>query len=642
MLKYLIFKVFCLNRCVGYAKVSHYIECVMSVTPIISLRSIHVQFGLNVLFKDVTLNIYPRDRITLVGRNGSGKTTLFKTLMDQIEPDSGEVFIQPGTKIGYLPQNLTWREGQTALERVLEGVDQALEPDKDLTYIAKAMLDKFGASPDLVLDQASGGERRRVALAYAFASNPDVILMDEPTNHLDIATIEFLEKEFQAFAGAIVVISHDRAFLTQVSSKTWWLDRKGIKELGKGFGEFDAWSTDLLEQEEKALDRMDKKLDQETAWLHRGVTARRKRNQGRLARLHSLRAQRAAVLSGTKKANMTANEDETSGRLVIEVKSASKSFARADGSETTILKPFSTKIMRGDRIGIFGPNGCGKSTLVQLLLKKLAPTKGVVRLGTNVSVGYFEQNHHDLKDKETLWSTLCPNGGDHLLVGGRHRHVVAYLKDFLFDMDQIKSPVGSLSGGERNRLALARILANNTNILVLDEPTNDLDSDTLDLLVDILSDYDGTLIVVSHDRDFLDRLVTSTISILPGGEVMEFAGGYSDFMWQLQNGEKNFSAGHKPNDAKPKSKPKVEPITASPKKFGFKQQHALKELGLKLEAVKAEIETCEDVLADATLFQTDAEKFHAVSTRLEHLQTELLETEEAWLELELLREEVGL
>lgn len=611
----------------------------MSSTPVISFRNISVQFGLNVLFKDVTLNVYPRDRIALIGRNGSGKTTLFKTLMGLIEPDSGEVFMEPGIKVGYLPQNLTWEQGETALDKVLGGVDQTLEPEKDLTYIAKSMLDRFGVSADLVLDNASGGERRRVALAYAFASNPDVILMDEPTNHLDIATIEFLEKEFQSFKGAIVVISHDRAFLTSVSSKTWWLDRKNIKELTKGFGHFETWSTDLLEQEEKALARMDKKLDQETAWLHKGVTARRKRNQGRLARLHQLRAQRAAVLSGTKKVNMTASEDETSGRLVIEVKSASKSFS-TDAGEKTILKPFSTKIMRGDRIGIFGPNGCGKSTLVQLLLKKTAPSKGNVRLGTNLSVGYFEQNHHDLKDKETLWSTLCPHGGDHLLVGGRHRHVVAYLKDFLFDIDQVRSPVGSLSGGEKNRLALSRILAQNTNILVLDEPTNDLDSDTLDLLVDILSDYDGTLIVVSHDRDFLDRLVTSTISILPGGEVMEFAGGYSDFMWQLQNGEKNFLLNHKQEQKKSKPKPKMDKEPTAPKKFGFKQQHALKELGNKIEVLKLNIKACEYTLEDPNLFKTNAEKFHGTSSRLESLQGELLDAEEQWLELELLREEV--
>ena len=609
----------------------------MSETPLISLRNIHVQFGLKVLFHDVTLNVYPKDRIALVGRNGSGKTTLFKTLMNQTELDEGEIFIQPGTKIGYLPQKVDWKPGQTALEFVLTGIQHNSE--KDMTYQAKAMLDKFQANADWLFEATSGGERRRVALAYAFASDPDVLLMDEPTNHLDIQLIEFLEKEFESFRGAIVVISHDRAFLKDVSRKTWWLDRKAIKELGRGYGDFEAWSTELLENEEKALERMDKKLDQELYWLHRGVTARRKRNQGRLSRLHQLRAQRAAVLTGVKKINVTASQEETSGRLVIEVKNASKCFQDAVGNERQIIKPFSTKILRGDRIGIFGPNGSGKSTLVQVLLKKLFPTKGVVRLGTNLSVGYFEQNHHDLSDKETLWTTLCPNGGDHLLVGGCHRHVVAYLKDFLFDVDQIKSPVGSLSGGEKNRLALSRILAQNTNILVLDEPTNDLDSDTLDLLVDILSDYEGTLIVVSHDRGFLDRLVTSTISILPGGEYVEFAGGYSDFVWQLQNGEKDFSkilAAPKKVAAKPKGSSTVETVV---RKFGFKQQHRLKEVSSMIDALKVEIERYEDELSDAALFQVNPERFNRFTDELSHAQTRLLEAEEEWLALELLREE---
>lgn len=609
----------------------------MSDTPVISLRNIHVQFGLKVLFHDVTLNVYPKDRIALVGRNGSGKTTLFKTLMGQVELDNGDIFIQPGIRIGYLPQQLQWHTGQNALDIVMSGIHPMLEPDKDLTYLAKAMLDKFQAHPDWIMDHTSGGERRRVALAYALASNPDVLLMDEPTNHLDIAMIEFLEKEFISFPGAIVVISHDRTFLKQVSTKTWWLDRRSINVLNKGFNEFDRWSTELLDQEEKALERLDKKLDQELYWLHRGVTARRKRNQGRLARLHQLRAQRSAVLSGVKTINVTASQEETSGRLVIEAKSLSKSYVSKDGTERQIIRPFSTKILRGDRIGIFGPNGSGKSTLVQLLLKKIPPTKGSVRLGTNLSIGYFEQNHHDLKEKETLWTTLCPNGGDHLMVGEKHRHVVAYLKDFLFDIDQIKSPVSSLSGGERNMLALSRILAQNSNILVLDEPTNDLDSDTLDLLVDILSDYNGTLIVVSHDRDFLDRLVTSTISILPNGEVIELAGGYSDFMWQMANGEKNFlQAAASPK--KTPSKKQKPPEESVPKTFGFKQQHELKTLTTTIDTLKQELERCEFAVSDPNLFQDNPERFEQLTLALEHLKTQLMEAEDRWLELELLRE----
>lgn len=609
----------------------------MSETPIIGLRDVHVHFGLKILFDGVTLNIYPRDRICLVGRNGAGKTTLFKTIMGLLEPDEGEFFKQPGIKVGYLPQKVEWDNTLSALELLMQEFPEDSETDQ--TFLAKKMLDRFGAKPEWRFESTSGGERRRVALAKAFLSNPEVLLMDEPTNHLDIQMIEFLEKEFADFPGAMVVISHDRAFLKSISHKTWWLDRRTIKEMDRGYEQFEQWSTDLLEQEEKIIEKMDKKLDQELYWLQRGVTARRKRNQGRLARLNQLRAQRASVLSGAKKINVIANQDDTSSRLVIEVKSATKSYPQPDGSDRLILKPFSTKILKGDRIGIFGPNGSGKSTLVQMLLKKIDATKGSVRLGDTFSVGYFEQNEHGLDPKETLWSTLCPSGGDHLMVGKHYRHVVAYLKDFLFDYDQIKSPVGSLSGGERNRLALAKILAQNTNILVLDEPTNDLDSDTLDLLVDILSDYDGTLIVVSHDRDFLDRLVTSTISVLPGGDVLEFAGGYSDFVWQLANGEKNFLIKPQPVKKAAASKPSVIASESVPRKFGFKQQHALKELSQKIEALQDKIDTCEVILSDASLFQQDPDAFHKNSVLLEQYQAELVETEEAWLELELIRED---
>lgn len=613
----------------------------MNQPPVITFRDAYVRFGDKELFKDLSVDIYERDRICLIGRNGSGKTTLFKAIIENLELDGGEKFVQPNTTIHLLSQSFDDDLNQTALNYVINALKNT---DEDLTYKAKQWLDKFGSPYDLVLANASGGELRRVVLAKAFAIEADVLLMDEPTNHLDITTIDLLEKEVSKYPGAIVLISHDRRFLKNVSSKTWWLDKKTILENKKGYEDFETWTSGLLDFETKQIERMDKRLLEETEWLHKGVTARRKRNQGRLARLYELRAQRASVLSGTQKVVMSASREELGGKLVIEAHNISKTFTNPNGGERTIINNFSTKILRGDRIGIFGANGSGKSTLVRLLLKNgLEPDKGRVKIGAQLSIGYFEQDRTSLNSKQTLWDYLCPNGGDHLWVQDRHRHVVAYLKDFLFDPSQARTPIGSLSGGEKNRLALAKILAIKNNVLVLDEPTNDLDVETLDLLVDMLSDYEGTLIVVSHDRDFLDRLVTSTISIDPDGTVIEYAGGYSDFVWQRANGEKPLhsfkNAPQKPSKNDQKTAKSDQKTQISKRKFGFKQQHELKDLTTEIASLTAQKKDIEIKLQDASLYAKDPEHFSHLSSLLEQINDDLPKAEERWLELSMLKEE---
>lgn len=613
----------------------------MNQPPIVTFRDASIRFGDKELFNNLSIDIYERDRICLVGRNGSGKTTLFKAIMENIELDAGEKFVQPNTSVHLLSQNFDDELNQTALNYVSKALKDS---EVDLTFKAKQWLDKFGAPYDLILSNASGGELRRVVLAKAFAIEAEVMLMDEPTNHLDITTIDLLEKEVSKYPGAIVLISHDRRFLKNVSSKTWWLDKKTIQENKKGYDDFETWTSGLMDLEAKQIERMDKKLLQETEWLHKGVTARRKRNQGRLARLYELRAQRASVLSGTQKVVMNASRDELGGKLVIEAHHIYKSFISPNGKERTIINNFSTKILRGDRIGIFGANGSGKSTLVKLLLKNgLEPDKGRVKIGTQLSIGYFEQDRANLNPKQTLWDYLCPNGGDHLWVQDRYRHVVAYLKDFLFDPSQARTPIGSLSGGEKNRLALAKILAVKNNVLVLDEPTNDLDVETLDLLVDMLSDYEGTLIVVSHDRDFLDRLVTSTISIDSDGTVVEYAGGYSDFVWQRANGVKQLHDFTKDPQKSTKSDKKTgkgdTKAEASKRKFGFKQQHELKDLTLEIESLTKQKKDIELKLEDANLYVKDPEHFSHLSSLLEQVNEDLPKAEERWLELSMLKEE---
>ena len=592
----------------------------MADPPIVKLSDIALRLGDNELFDGVDMQLGRGERAVLVGRNGSGKSTLMRLIAGEIEPDDGELFIQPGTRIAYLAQDPPFPPGET----VLDFVRRSGRPDHE----CEAALSRLDLAPDRMSESLSGGERRRAGLARALAGTPDVLLLDEPTNHLDLATIEALERELAAYPGALLMVSHDRAFLARVGNRVFWLDRRKVRRLDKGFAHFDSWQEEVTAAEVRAAEKLDTQLAAEARWLHRGVTARRRRNQGRLRRLEEMRAFRATLLGRKSAGKMQAEDGEIKSRIVIDAKDLGKWFGGR-----AIVHGFSTRILRGDRIGIIGPNGAGKTTLLRLLAGDLAPDSGRVRVARQLNVAYFDQHREALDRDATLWQTLCPEGGDSVWVHGRPRHVVAYLKDFLFDPKQAKSPVSSLSGGERNRLMLAKILARKSELLILDEPTNDLDMDTLDHLEDLLTDYPGTLLIVSHDRDFLDKIVTSTIALEGDGTAIEYAGGYSDYLKQ-----------RKPR-AQPAAEPAVKPAAAprekrakAPTKLSYKEQRTLDLLPERIEDLTAEIVALELALDDADLYARDPQGFETKTERLAAARAELDAAETEWLELEAKRE----
>jgi ATP-binding cassette subfamily F protein uup len=600
--------------------------------PVLSLRDVSLDLGDKVLFSGVDLAVGAGDRLCLVGRNGSGKSTLLQMLAGQRDPDHGERFAQTGTRVAYLPQEPDFTAYATVFDAVAAAVPA---PEGAPDHQIDRMLDSVYLATDADPATLSGGEQRRLGLARALVGAPDVLLLDEPTNHLDIAAIEWLESTLQDFKGAFVIVSHDRRFLADLTRATLWLDRGRLRRLDKGFRHFEDWSEEVLAQEAREQDKLNKLIAQETVWSHQGITARRRRNQGRLRRLHAMRSERAKQIRLTGRARLDVESGEASGRLVVDADHVSKRFG-----ENVILDDFSTRIMRGDRVGIIGPNGAGKTTLMRILTGDLAPDDGIVRLGTNLTPVYVDQRRQQLDPRATLWQTLCSGGGDHVLVQGRSRHAVSYLKDFLFDEGQARSPVSSLSGGERNRLLLAKSLASPSNFLVLDEPTNDLDMDTLDLLQDVLADYDGTVLVISHDRDFLDRLVTSTIALEGRGRAVEYAGGYADVERQRAargddaSSDKTDRQKPAPAETKGRAESKV------PTKLSYNQQRALEQLPGEIDRLNRELVDIRAALAEPTLYETDPERFAAMAARLEEAEAALAEREERWLELEILREEI--
>lgn len=599
--------------------------------PIYSIKGASLAFGTNQLFSDVELYINRGDKISLVGRNGSGKSTLLKVISQIIEADHGEIFIQPGTKIAYMPQEPEMGNYQTLKDVVLSGLPQQSE---HLYYKADILIEQLGIMAEQNPEKASGGEKRKAALAKVLIGEPDILLLDEPTNHLDLPTIETLENIIAKFNGAVVLISHDRMFLNNTSQTTFWLDRGILHRNDKGFRFFEEWQEQLINQEIIEQKNLNKKIEEETEWLHKGVTARRKRNMGRLRRLQQLRIERKEQIKQVGNINLNLEEGDFRSKLVIEAKHINKAF---NGRE--IIKDFSTRVIKGNKIGIVGPNGAGKTTLIKILTKRLEPDSGTVRIGKNLEEAYFDQNRISLDPKKTLWQTLCDKG-DHILVHGQYRHVVAYLKDFLFRPDQAHCPVAALSGGEKNRLMLAVALAQPSNFLVLDEPTNDLDMDTLDLLQEVLDDYAGTVLIVSHDRDFLDRVVTSVIYMKGDGTLYEHAGSYSELLEKIREKPVVQILAKNNNKSKENKNPAENKSSAKSGRLSYNQTRLLEVLPQEVATLEDEIKALENELADPMLYTENPTRFDECSSLLLQKQNSKEQKENQWLELQMLKEEL--
>ncbi|WP_176085039.1 ATP-binding cassette domain-containing protein [Martelella sp. HB161492] len=602
--------------------------------PILKLDDIHLSFGGTPLLDGAGLQVEPGDRICLVGRNGSGKSTLLKIAAGLVEAQSGEVFRHPGSTIRYLEQAPDFSGFDTAEAYVAAG----LAPGDD-HYRATYLMEHLGVDPAADPKTLSGGEARRAALARVLAPEPDILLLDEPTNHLDLTTIEWLEEELKGTRSALVLISHDRRFLENVSTATVWLDRGTARRLNEGFAGFEAWRDKVLEEEEAEQHKLGRAIVREEHWLRYGVTARRKRNMRRLGELHDMRARHRAHQGPQGTVKASAADSRESGKLVIEAENITKSFG-----DRQVVKPFSIRVQRGDRIGLVGPNGAGKTTLLKLLTGQLAPDEGFVRLGVNLEIATIDQKREELNPDDTLAHYLTDGRGENLLVNGEQRHVSGYMKDFLFQPEQARTPIRNLSGGERARLMLARILARPANLLILDEPTNDLDIETLDLLQEIVAGFSGSVILVSHDRDFLDRTVTTTIApkvpLSPDGEWLEYAGGYTDMQAQRKGAADEARRAEKAKKERQQSaETKAEPAKKQGK-LSFKQKFALENLPKEMETISAAVEKLEAKMADPAFFSRDPDGFSKVANEIARLRDDLAAKEEEWLELEMLREEL--
>ncbi|MBB2672547.1 UNVERIFIED_ORG: ATP-binding cassette subfamily F protein uup [Rhizobium esperanzae] len=601
--------------------------------PILKLDDIFLSFGGAPLLAGASLQVEPGDKICLVGRNGSGKSTLLKIAAGLVEAQSGELFRHPSSTVRYLEQAPDFAEFKTVQAYAEAGLGPGDDPYR-VTYL----LSHLGLTGEEDPKTLSGGESRRAALARVLAPEPDILLLDEPTNHLDLPTIEWLEGELQKSRSALVLISHDRRFLEKVSTATVWLDRGTSRRLDRGFAHFEAWRDQVLEAEELEQHKLGKAIEREEHWLRYGVTARRKRNMRRLGELQTMRSQYRGHKGPQGTVQATVSDAQESGKLVIEADKITKSFG-----ERAIVAPFSIRVHRGDCIGLVGPNGAGKTTLLRMLTGQLSPDSGTIKLGTNLEIATLDQKREDLDPEDTLANYLTDGRGENLIVNGEQRHVTGYMKEFLFQPEQARTPIKSLSGGERARLMLARILSRPANLLILDEPTNDLDIETLDLLQEIVAAFPGTVILVSHDRDFLDRTVTSTIAPAvpdaPDGRWIEYAGGYSDMLAQRKGALEERKKAEKAAE-----KPKVHetaPAAAGAKgKLSFKQKFALENLPKEMSKAEAEIAKRELVMADPNLFTRDPAAFNRLAAEMEKLRAGLTAMEEEWLELEMLREEL--
>ena len=581
--------------------------------PILAYEDLGLVQGQGWLFRHLDLYIGPRDRLALIGRNGAGKSTLLRLIAGAIDADEGRRTVVPGTRVVMLEQEPDLR-GHVTLRDYVEGGE-----DAPLPHEADAIADQLGIDLSREAASASGGERRRAAIVRALARDPDVLLLDEPTNHLDIAAIEWLEDWLKRFRGAFVVISHDRTFLTRLTRQTLWLDRGSLRRAEIGFGGFEAWTDQVYAEEQRNAERLDAKLKIEEHWLQRGVTGRRRRNQGRLAKLKEMRAERAAMLGPQGAANLATATDDARSKIVINAKRVSKSYG-----ERPIIRDLTLRVARGDRIGIVGRNGAGKSTLLKLLTGELAPDTGDIRLAKTLDAIVIDQQRSLMAPEKTVREVLA-DGGDWVEVLGTKKHVHGYLKEFLFDPNMIEAKVASLSGGERSRLLLAREFARPSNLLVLDEPTNDLDLETLDLLQEVIADYDGTVLVVSHDRDFLDRTVTITLGLDGSGHVDVVAGGYEDWERQRRPVQEARRAAPKPTPDAPKSPAKA--------KLTYKDQRDYDLLPKRIEEIDAAVARDEAKLADPGLYTRDPAAFARITAAIETARAEKDAAEMRWLEL---------
>ncbi|MEM8813850.1 MAG: ATP-binding cassette domain-containing protein [Pseudomonadota bacterium] len=603
--------------------------------PLLTLQDIHLTFGGTPLLEGADLIVAPQDRVCLIGRNGSGKSTLLKIAASLIDADSGDRFVHPAATIRYLEQE----PDLSAFSTLGAYAESGLAPGDDHHRVA-TLFDKLGLESDLAPANLSGGEIRRAALARALAPDPDILLLDEPTNHLDLPAIEWLEGELARTKSALVIISHDRRFLSRLSRRTVWIDRGETRAIDKGFSAFEEWRDTVLAEEEVERHKLDRKIARENHWVVHGVSGRRKRNQKRLKDLEGLRQEKRrladrATRIGTAEAVL--HESGPSGKMVLEAADLSKAF---DGRP--IVRDFSLTVRRKDRIGLVGPNGVGKTTLLNLLIGTLSPDAGSLRHGTGLDVVTLDQKREAIAPTTSLADALTDGRGDMVQVGKESRHVIGYMKDFMFLPEQARTPIGRLSGGERGRLMLARAFARPSNLLVLDEPTNDLDLETLDLLQELLDDYAGTVFLVSHDRDFLDRVVASVIVSRGHGAFETIVGGYSDAQTLLGGGTapKQKSTGEAKRDAGNGSRPDPGSAAPSKRRLSFKENHALKTLPSEIAALEEKIERLNARLGAEDAYARDPEAFRKTGADLEKAQADLSEMEDEWLRLEVLREEI--
>lgn len=600
----------------------------MAQAPLLQLSGISLTYGGNPLFSGLDLIVQPGDRLALVGRNGSGKSTLMKIMAGLAEADSGSRILTPGTTVGYMEQEPDMAGFATLGDWAMQSLDEGE------SYRLEIAAEGLGFDPAVAVATASGGERRRAALAKLLAEAPELMLLDEPTNHLDIHAIQWLESRLRETRAGFVLISHDRAFLNALSLAMLWVDRGQVRRLDQGFAAFEEWRDKVWSDEDEARHKLDRKIRHEAKWAVEGISARRKRNMGRVRALQDLRAERAAQIRRQGTAALVLDAAPVSGKLVVEAEGVSKAF-----NGVPILSNFSLKVLRGDRVALVGPNGVGKTTVLKLLTGEIAPDSGTIRQGTNLELAVFDQARARLNPDESLWENLTGDPemrvsgqADQVMVRGNPKHVVAYLKDFLFDESQARAPVRSLSGGERARLLLARIMARESNLLVLDEPTNDLDVETLDLLQDILGDYPGTVLLVSHDRDFIDRVATTTLAFEGRGKVTAYAGGWSDYQAQksLAEAPAVVPAAPRAEGAKPAAKPAAKVAT---KGLTFTEKKRLDALPGEIDRLGAEIGKLTELLSDPAIYAREPVKAAKAGEMLNARQAALAAAEEEWLAL---------